>query len=96
MSTEQVSSSPAATVGKQVGSHPFSPLTTSEITASAELVKGLYPNQTRLQFKAITLEEPEKAQVIPYLEAEHSGKPLPKILRKAFVCYYIRNTVSLP
>ncbi|MCJ1362825.1 hypothetical protein MMC16_001931 [Acarospora aff. strigata] len=92
MSTEQVSSSPAATVGKQVGSHPFSPLTTSEITASAELVKGLYPNQTRLQFKAITLEEPEKAQVIPYLEAEHSGKPLPKILRKAFVCYYIRNT----
>ncbi len=94
MSTEQISSSPAATVSKQVASHPLSPLTASEITASAELIKGLYPYQTKFQFKAITLEEPEKAHLVPYLEAEHNGKRVPRIARKAFVCYYIRNTVS--
>lgn len=94
MSTEQVSSSPAAAVHKELASHPLSPLTASEITTSAELIRGLYPAQTKFQFKAITLEEPEKAQLVPYLEAEHNGKSVPRITRKAFVCYYIRNTVS--
>ena len=94
MSTEQFSSSPAAAVRTQGPSHPLSPLTASEITTSAELIKGLYPSQTKVQFKAITLEEPEKAQLVPYLDAEHSGRPLPRIPRKAFVNYYIRNTVS--
>lgn len=77
-----------------MASHPLSPLTASEITTSAELIKGLYPTQTRIDFKAITLEEPEKAQLVPYLDAEHNGRSLPRISRKAFVNYYIRNTVS--
>lgn len=94
MSTEQIQSSPAAAAGTQVASHPLSPLTASEITTSAELIKGLYPTQTRIDFKAITLEEPEKAQLVPYLDAEHNGRSLPRISRKAFVNYYIRNTVS--
>lgn len=77
-----------------MASHPLSPLSASEITTSAELIKSLYPTQTRIHFKAITLEEPEKAQLVPYLDAEHNGRSLPRISRKAFVNYYIRNTVS--
>lgn len=94
MSTEQVTSTSEVGAAKQVSSHPLSPLTAAEITRSAYLIKGLYPPKTNLQFKAITLEEPEKAQLVPYLEAEHHGRRVPKIDRKAFVCYYIRNTVS--
>lgn len=95
MSTEQVTSSPEAGVAKQaLPSHPLSPLTAAEITRSADLIRSLYPAKTNLQFKAITLEEPEKAQLVPYLDAEHNGSRLPKINRKAFVSYYIRNTVS--
>ncbi|KAI4134427.1 MAG: hypothetical protein LQ347_001528 [Umbilicaria vellea] len=92
MSTEQVTSTSEVGAAKQVSSHPLSPLTAAEITRSAYLIKGLYPPKTNLQFKAITLEEPEKAQLVPYLEAEHHGRRVPKIDRKAFVCYYIRNT----
>ena len=95
MSTEQVESTPSVGVAKHVPSHPLSPLTASEITTSAELIRGLYPSQTNLQFKAITLEEPEKAQLIPFLEAEHCGGRSPSIDRKALVNYYIRNTVCI-
>jgi Cu2+-containing amine oxidase len=73
--------------------HPLAPLSSSEITTSAHLIKGLFPQNTNLQFKAITLHEPEKRVVVPYLAAEHESKFLPHIARKAFVLYYIRNTV---
>ena len=95
MSTEQIESAPLVGVAKQVASHPLSPLTASEITTCADLIRGLYPSKTNLQFKAITLEEPEKAQTIPFLEAEHRGGRTTSIDRKAFVNYYIRNTVSI-
>ena len=93
MSTAQVESTPSVGVARQVCSHPLSPLTASEITTSAHLIRGLYPSKTNLQFKAITLEEPEKAQLIPFLDAEHRRGRTPSIDRKAFVNYYIRNTV---
>ena len=73
--------------------HPLCPLTASEISTTAELVRSVWPANTDLRFKVITLDEPAKKSMIPYLEAEHGGKPLPSIPRKAFVSYYIRNTV---
>lgn len=97
MSTEQVitpSATSELTLASHVRIHPLSPTTASEIRAAADLVRRLYPHTTPLQFKTITLEEPEKARLVPYLEAEHNGQLLPKIDRKAFVCYYLRNTVS--
>lgn len=97
MATEQVSIAmlaPQIGVTRQTALHPLSPITAAEITQSRDLIRALYPSATNLQFKAISLEEPEKAQLVPYLEAEHSGDRLPRIDRKAFVCYYIRNTVS--
>ena len=94
MSTEQVLSTPTAGVAKQLSVHPISPLTSTEISAAASLIKGLYPSKTGLQFKTITLEEPAKTHLAPYLDAEYHGRPTGRIDRKAFVNYYIRNTVS--
>lgn len=92
MSTDSVDTTPAAFPTKQTASHPLAPLAASEITTAATLVKRRWPAHTDLHFKVITLEEPPKAEVITYLEAEHCGRPLPRISRKAFVNYYIRNT----
>ena len=79
---------------KQIPAHPLCPITATEIRQSADLIRSLYPAKTDFRFKSITLEEPEKAQLMPYLDAEHSGGRLPHIDRKIFVCYYLRNTVS--
>ena len=81
-------------VSRNTASHPLSPLSAAEIQRSSNLIKSLHPFTTDLHFKVVTLEEPKKAQVLPYLEAEHRGQKTPAIDRKAFVCYYIRNTVS--
>ncbi|KAK7513134.1 copper amine oxidase [Phyllosticta citriasiana] len=92
MATESVSSLPER-LAKQRQLHPLAPLTAEEIKAAAAVIKSVWPAGTDLQFKNITLEEPAKADVVPYLDAEHAGTPLPSgIRRKAFVNYYIRNT----
>ncbi|KAH0543299.1 hypothetical protein FGG08_002362 [Glutinoglossum americanum] len=88
-------SGPAVVPGKVVAAHPLAPLTSSEITTSTHLVKCLFPRDTNLQFKAITLHEPKKRDVIPYLAAEHASKHPPHLARKAFVLYYIKNTDKL-
>lgn len=94
MSTEVVTPSPAIRPAKQVAKHALEPLSADEITGAAELVRSVWPSQTDLHFKVITLLEPPKAEVIPYLQAEHTGAPLPSIDRKVFVNYYLRNTVG--
>jgi len=90
--TQYSSTGPTPTKTPTVA-HPLCPLSASEITTSSSLIKSLWPKTIDLRFKTITLEEPPKAQLIPYLEAEHSNSPLPRIDRKVFVAYYIRNTV---
>lgn len=94
MSTEAVHSSPAVNPATQHVTHPLAPLTGDEITRAAELMRSVWPSNTDLHFKSITLEEPPKAVVLPLLEAEHNGQSAPSIARKAFVNYYIRSTVS--
>ena len=89
---QDFSSEPA--VAKYHTAHPLCPLTASEISTTADLVRSVWPANIDLRFKVITLDEPAKKSMIPYLEAEHSGGSLPEIARKAFVSYYIRNTVS--
>jgi primary-amine oxidase len=95
MSTTQVSWTSPTPRADPVANHPLSPLTAWEISTSSQLIHRLYPPRTDLHFKAVTLQEPEKAQALPYLEAEHRGTPPAPIDRKSFVCYYIRNTVRL-
>lgn len=73
--------------------HPFCPLSADEIRAASALVHSIWPSNADLRFKTVTLDEPAKNEFLPYLDAEHSGAALPTIDRKAFVAYYIRNTV---
>ena len=78
-----------------VQQHPLGPLTANEITESARLIRAVWPSNTDIQFKSITLQEPDKSELVPFLEAEHGGRQAAKIERRAFVVYYIRNTVSV-
>jgi Cu2+-containing amine oxidase len=96
MSTEQIQASiPEAPVSKHASIHPLSPLTSLEITTVAALIQALYPADIKLQFKFLTLEEPEKALLAPYLDAEAAGAKAGGLLdRRALVSYYIRNTAS--
>lgn len=73
--------------------HPLGPLSAEEISRSANLIRGAWPEGTKFQFKVITLSEPAKVQLIPYLDAEKKGQATSPIDRRSFVGYYIRNTV---
>lgn len=77
---------------KRVDLHPFAPLSKDEITAAADLIRSQWPEGTDLQFKAVTLQEPAKAEAVPYLAAERSGESTQRIDRRAFINYYIRKT----
>ncbi|CAN9406844.1 unnamed protein product [Alternaria alternata] len=92
MSTE-AATNPSPRSEKSVSAqHPLSALSASELRNAAAIIKASWPAHTDLHFKVVTLQEPPKAEVLKYLEAEHSSKPVPSISRKAFVNYYIRNT----
>jgi primary-amine oxidase len=93
MSTEQIPVSRPYVGGKTTPQHPLGPLTAGEISESARLIKSLWPSNTNIQFKVITLKEPNKTELVPFLAAEHAGGSTPTIERKSFVVYYIRNTV---
>ncbi|KAL8377312.1 hypothetical protein RB595_008142 [Gaeumannomyces hyphopodioides] len=75
--------------------HPLGPLSGDEISRSSSLIRAAWPEGTKFQFKVITLLEPAKAQLIPYLDAERKGQSPSGIDRRSFVVYYIRNTHKL-
>ncbi|KAH8819790.1 copper amine oxidase [Xylogone sp. PMI_703] len=95
MSVDQLATLPLVGGKHEFPTHPFGPLTAPEITEAARLIRALWPENTVLQFKVITLREPNKAEMMPYLAAEHDGKPLPHVERRAFVVYYLKNTDKL-
>lgn len=72
--------------------HPLDPLTPDEITTVAKILRAVYPPNSPIHFKAVTLDEPAKSLVVPYLEAEHRGSPLPIVPRSAYVLYVMQNT----
>lgn len=78
---------------KHSPAHPLCALGPDEISYTSELIRSVWPDKTDFRFKTITYHEPPKAQLLAFLEAEHSGQKTPYIDRKAFVSYYIRNTV---
>ena len=80
--------------GHATALHPLAPLSATEVTASRDAIQSIYPPQTGLLFKQITLKEPLKAELAPYLDAEYAGVATGKIDRRAFITYYIRNTVG--
>ena len=73
--------------------HPLSPLYAEELKQAAALIRSIWPNDTDLKFKVITLQEPPKQELFHYLAAEHNGGLPSHLDRKAFASYYIRHTV---
>ncbi|GKZ78649.1 hypothetical protein AnigIFM56816_002420 [Aspergillus niger] len=53
--------------------HPFDPLTPREIAKAAAIVRHAFPGQTP-NFRVITLKEPPKADMVPFLEQVHNGE----------------------
>lgn len=80
---------------KSLPSHPLGPLTAAEISQSSALIRGQWPEGTEFIFKILTLLEPPKVELVPYLEAEKAGGAPKPIDRKSQVVYYLKNTVSL-
>jgi Cu2+-containing amine oxidase len=75
--------------------HPFSQLTKSEILQTSNIIKQLQPADTSLIIKTITLQEPDKALALEYLQAEHEQRDTrPKIDRHSFVAYYRKGHVN--
>lgn len=79
-------------MAKASAPHPFAPLSGDEIKNSANLLRAQWPFSTDIQFKAITLEEPSKHEVVPLLEKERRGEAFAALDRRAFVSYQIRKT----
>ncbi|KAK4222085.1 putative copper amine oxidase [Podospora fimiseda] len=76
--------------------HPLGPLSPSEIIASSDLARSAWPENVQLYFKVVTLREPAKKELVPYLTKERAGEsPLPSIDRRAFVVYTLKGTHSL-
>lgn len=85
-----------ATTTKPGLSHPLGPLSADEISHSSALIRAQWPEGTKFQFKILTLLEPPKAELVPYLAAEKAGETPKPIDRKSQVVYYLRTTVSYP
>ncbi|CAK1367288.1 unnamed protein product [Cercospora beticola] len=92
MATQSVANSLPVRTAKQNNLHPLAPLDRNEINNAVSLVRAQWPEGTDLHFKTIMLQEPAKAEMVPYFEAESQGSHLPTIDRRAFVTYYLRMT----
>jgi primary-amine oxidase len=69
--------------------HPLSQLSALETTTARDVILTYHPNKA-IFFREIYLQEPAKAELVPYLELEHSGNlsptsPRPQRLAK---CQY--------
>ncbi|PPJ59462.1 hypothetical protein CBER1_02401 [Cercospora berteroae] len=92
MATQSVANSLPVRTAKQNNLHPLAPLDRNEINNAVSLVRAQWPEGTDLHFKTIMLQEPAKADMVAYLEAESQGSHLPAIDRRVFVTYYLRMT----
>jgi primary-amine oxidase len=72
--------------------HPLDPLSPAEITSATAILRSVYPAGSPIHFKAVTLDEPAKHLVLPYLDAEHKGSALPIVPRTAYILYVMVNT----
>ncbi|KAK5169128.1 uncharacterized protein LTR77_006437 [Saxophila tyrrhenica] len=92
MATENITTSLPTRPAKQSNTHPLAPISADEIKNAVSIIKSQWPADTDLHFKALTLHEPAKAEAVPYIEAEFHGGELPRIERRVFVTYYLRQT----
>src|SRR5579871_6120708 len=68
--------------------HPLASLSIDETNAARDVILSCHPD-TAIGFRMISLQEPVKAELIPFLEIEHSGNlnsntPRPRRLAKVY------------
>ncbi|KAL2150120.1 hypothetical protein VTH82DRAFT_7796 [Thermothelomyces myriococcoides] len=74
--------------------HPFDPLTAGEIRQAADILRRHVPGAD-IHFRVITLWEPPKAEMVPFLEMEHGGPETAKApARIARVQGYVNGTFT--
>ncbi|KAH8432763.1 copper amine oxidase [Aspergillus melleus] len=56
--------------------HPFDGITPAEIQLATKILEAAFPG-VNLRYKKIDIQEPTKKEVVPFIEAERLGKPLP-------------------
>lgn len=56
--------------------HPFDGITPGEIQLATKILEAAFPG-VNLRYKKIDIQEPTKKEVVPFIEAERLGKPLP-------------------
>ncbi|KAH0843332.1 Copper amine oxidase 1 [Fonsecaea pedrosoi] len=72
--------------------HPLDPIMAEEITETAQLIRSKYA-EGAVHFKAISLLNPIKKTLLPYLAAERAGKTkLPEIPRRTQVVWFLRGS----
>jgi primary-amine oxidase len=54
--------------------HPLDPLSTAETDRSRQVILDACDPDVAIKFRSIFLEEPPKAELLSFLEIEHSGK----------------------
>ncbi|OJJ02870.1 hypothetical protein ASPVEDRAFT_62801 [Aspergillus versicolor CBS 583.65] len=74
---------------KSISPHPFDPLTPQEIRLGHRILQSAFPG-VKLRINRIDLQEPIKKDVIPYIEAERLGKPLPQKPARLIYSYFHR------
>lgn len=80
MRSEKLGSVTQATVSEKLRllcPHPLDQLSSDEIRSAAGIIRQARPKGTSIIYRTITLEEPAKATLIPFLELEHQGKLSP-------------------
>lgn len=82
------------TMPTSASKHPLDPLTADEILQVSSLLKAKSPDKS-LHFKIITILEPPKAQLRPFLIAERNGGTQSRPARKASSLYYHLGTADL-
>jgi primary-amine oxidase len=74
--------------------HPLLPLSAEEIERATSIVKRRHDETAAISFRAVQLQEPKKAELIPYLAAEHAGRLgslTERPPRRARVQYFVKT-----
>lgn len=69
--------------------HPFDPITPGEIQLAVRVLQAAFSG-VPLRYKKIDLQEPIKADVVPYIEAERLRQPLPSRPARILLAYFNR------
>ncbi|PWY84418.1 copper amine oxidase [Aspergillus eucalypticola CBS 122712] len=77
-----------------VSPHPFDSITPAEIVLATKILAVAFPG-VPLRYKKIDIQEPIKSEVVPFIEAERLGKPLPaKPTRLLLVLFHRMDTMA--